>query len=105
MRALEHALRALAVDVGRVWTKEQWQTIIEQIESAIEDERRKLPRGTQKDDRLNFLSQAATEFYYFKDGWRNHVAHNKVEYGAAEAIEVLDHVVAFAERLSSLLGE
>ncbi len=105
MRGLEHALSALARDVGITWTKEQWHTIIEMIEAAIEKERKSLPKGVEKDDRLHFLSQAAKEFFYFKDGWRNHVAHNKVNYESAQALQTLVHVRDFAERLCSKLAE
>ena len=63
MRALEYAIKALADDVGLNWTKEQWHTIIEAIESAIEKERGTLSRGLAKDERLKFLSTAAKEFF------------------------------------------
>ncbi len=105
MRGLETALRLLAADVQLTWTKEQWHTIIEQIESAIEKQRRTLPSGVAKDERLAFLSQAAKEFFYFKDGWRNYVSHNKVTYEEADAIRALNHVEAFVDLLATKLSE
>ena len=105
MRALEHALGALAVDVGLRWEKEQWHNIIEQIEARIRDLNRTLPMGLAKDERINFLSQAAKEFMYFKDGWRNYVAHNRITYGQDDALEVIEHVQAFTEKLSANLRE
>jgi hypothetical protein len=105
MRALEHALSALATDVGLKWEKEQWHTIIELIESRIESERKTLPRGLPKDERLQFLSEAAKEFFYFKDGWRNYVAHNRISYEGPQALEVLEHVQAFTEKLAMRLNE
>lgn len=105
MRALEHSLAALAVDVGLRWEKEQWNNIIEQIEAKVRDLNRTLPMGAAKDARINFLSQAAKEFMYFKDGWRNYVAHNRVNYTLPDALEVIEHVQAFTERLAPSLKE
>lgn len=105
MRALEYALTALAKDVNLTWTKEQWHTIIEMIESEIERERRSLPRGVPKDERLNFLSQAAKEFFYFKDGWRNYVSHNRINYQDTQALQALEHVKALVEHLATKLRE
>jgi hypothetical protein len=106
MRALEHGLSALARDVGLTWTKEQWHNIIiEMIESKIRGERGDLPKGLEKDERLNFLSQTATEFFYFKDGWRNYVSHNRVPYDEPEAYRILEHSRAFIGRLAGKLKE
>ena len=105
MRALEHALAALAVDVGLTRQKEQWHNIIEQIEARVRDLNRTLPMGVAKDERINFLSQAAKEFMYFKDGWRNYVAHNRISYTQSDALEVIEHVQAFTEKLAVSLKE
>lgn len=105
MRAVEFGIGALARELGLVWGKEQWHSIIEKIESKIEAERRSLPKGTDRDNRLKFLSEVAKEFYYFKDGWRNYVAHNKINYDAPQAMEVMNHVRAFAEKLATELSE
>lgn len=105
MRALEYGLAAVVKDVGLTWTKEQWHTIIEAVESKIEGERRTLRKGSARDERLHFLSTAAKEFFYFKDGWRNHVAHNRVHYEAPQALGVLEHTVAFFEHISKALNE
>lgn len=104
MRALEHGLGALASDVGLKWEKEQWHTIIQQTDAQIKVQQNTLPKGLAKDERLSNLSQAATEFMYFKDGWRNYVAHNRVTYEAPQALEVLEHVCACIERLVDKLG-
>lgn len=105
MRALEHALNAMAIDVGLTWTKEQWHNIIEMIESKIDGERKALPRGTARDERLNFLSQGAKEFFYFKDGWRNYVSHNRISYGEPQALQILQHVQAFSDHLAANIKE
>ena len=103
MRALEYALDAMAADCGLTWTKEQWHNIIEMIEAAIGDQRRSMPRGTAKNERLKGLSVAAKEFFYFKDGWRNYVVHNRVTYEDAQARNALEHVSAFTEHLAKEL--
>jgi hypothetical protein len=76
-----------------------------QIESRIDNERKNLKRGLDKDERLNFLSQAAKEFFYFKDGWRNYVSHNRVTYDEPEAFRTLEHSRAFIVRLATKLKE
>jgi hypothetical protein len=108
MRALEHGLRALANDVGKTFDVQNWQNIINEIESQLEAWRKngipEMDKAT-KDARLQFLSEAAKEFAYFKDGWRNYVAHAKVPYTEHQALTVLSHVVDFIERLSVRLAE
>jgi len=105
MRVLEPGLRAMAKDVGETFDVQQWHTIIELIESKIRKESASLPTGAQKSDRLQFLSEAAKEFYYFKDGWRNHVAHAKASYDLPQSLSVLTHVQIFMQHLSKRLSE
>lgn len=47
MRVLECGLRALAHNVGRTFETQQWQNIIDEINSSIEAERKTLPRGKE----------------------------------------------------------
>jgi hypothetical protein len=105
MRVLEHGLRALARDVGRTFDIQQWQNIIDEIKSEIEKLGKSLPRGTEKNQRLQFLSEAAKEFTYFKDGWRNYVSHGRGVYNDHQARSVMEHVRAFMTTLSSRLNE
>lgn len=108
MRALEYALRALATDVGLTFDAQQWQNIIDQIEGKVNDMRTHGISGMakiDKDARLQFLSASAKEFAYFKDGWRNYVAHTKATYGRQQALNVLNHVRDFIKRLSDHLKE
>lgn len=108
MRALEHALGALASDVGLIFDVQNWQNIINDIEAKIEGWRKNgIPEMDKaaKDKRLQFLSEAAKEFAYFKDGWRNYAAHAKVPYTEHQARTVLSHVADFTERLSEHLKE
>jgi HEPN domain-containing protein len=106
MRALEHGLMALAIDVGRSYSQQQWHNIIDEIESEIEKLRKNGPKTPDRDKRLNFLAAAAKEFAYFKDGWRNYVMHARVEYDALQAESALRHAQSLLTRLTAgLSGE
>jgi hypothetical protein len=105
MRVLEYGLRALAKDVGISFDVQNWQNVIDQIEAEIRKLGKTLPAGIEKSTRLQFLSEAAKEFSYFKDGWRNHVSHNRSSYDEHQSSSVLEHVKAFMTLLSSRLGE
>ena len=105
MRILEHGLTALAQDVGLVFDIQQWNTIIEQIESKVAELRKSLPRGSKKNERMQFLSEASKEFFYFKDGWRNYVSHNRGRYDEHQAAGVLEHTRSFMNHLSTRLSE
>jgi hypothetical protein len=105
MRVLERGLAVLANDVGIDFDIQQWNTIIEQIETEITKLRKTLPRGTDKNTRMQFLSEAAKEFFYFKDGWRNYVSHNRGRYDEHQAAGVLEHTRAFMNHLAGHLSE
>jgi hypothetical protein len=105
MRVLEHGLRALAAHLDRTFDIQNWQGIIDEIEKEIRGQAAKLPRGSQRNESLKFLSEAAKEFIYFKDGWRNYVSHNKSDYDEHQARSVSEHVRVFMTVLSSRLGE
>jgi hypothetical protein len=64
-----------------------------------------LPKKGEKDRKLQFLSEAAKEFAYFKDGWRNFVSHGHEKYDDAKALSVLEHTRAFMNHLASQLSE
>ena len=105
MRILEKGLGAIAADVGLTFDLQQWHNIIEQIESKIAEERKTLPKGASRNDRLQFLSESTKEFFHFKDGWRNHVAHGRGNYDEHQALSVLEHVRTFMNLLASRLSE
>ena len=108
MRVLEIGLRVLANDLGVTFPTaielENWNTIIEKIEAEIRDIN-KQPKGLKKSEDLQFYSEAAKEFRYFKDAWRNHVSHSREKYGDAEAYRVLCHVRDFMQHLATRVKE
>ena len=105
MRILERGLSALAHDVELTFDVQQWNEIIEQIEARIVLARKKLPRGVDKNERMQFLSEAAKEFFYFKDGWRNYVSHNRGNYDENQALSTLEHVRSFMNHLATRLSD
>jgi hypothetical protein len=105
MRVLEHGLRALANDVGKTFDRQQWHNIIEEIESEIRNIAKTGPKTPEKDERLQWLSESAKEFFYFKDGWRNYVAHGRSRYDGPQALSTLEHVRTFMGRLATKLSE
>lgn len=58
-----------------------------------------------KNERMQFLSEAAKEFFYFKDGWRNYVAHARGTYDEHQAASVLEHTRTFMNHLSTELSD
>jgi hypothetical protein len=104
MRVLERGLSRLAAEVDLSFDRQQWNTIIEQIEAEIR-KLRSIPSSAEKSERLQFLSEAAKEFFYFKDGWRNYVSHNRGIYDEHQAAGVLEHTRAFMNHLATHLSE
>lgn len=105
MRAVEHGLRALAGELGIVVDVQQWHTLIEQIEKEIRNQSSTLLKGSAKTETMQFYSEAAKEFMYFKDGWRNHVSHTRSNYNENQALTTLEHVRNFISSLSAKLKE
>ena len=108
MGVLQPGLYALANVVGanfdHYYASASWGKIIDLIEEAI-GRLRKAKKSDEKDDQLNFYSQAATQFRYFKDAWRNYVSHLRKHYEPDEAFLVLSHVREFMEHLASGVKE
>jgi hypothetical protein len=114
MRVVEHGLRALARQL-RVTFKsktgasipmelQQWEVIIGKIESKIDDISKR-PKSKRKSEDLQFYSEAAKEFRYFKEAWRNHVSHSRVIYDKHDAAKVIEHVRDFMQHISTRVRE
>jgi hypothetical protein len=104
MRVLEKGLHWLATKIGVSMTPEidliNWKNIIDQIEKQIRD-LEKEPKSRAKSKKMQFYCQAATNFFYFKDAWRNHVSHSRTTYDERQAKEVWNHVRSFMQRLAA----
>ncbi|MCA1453231.1 hypothetical protein I6F35_08380 [Bradyrhizobium sp. BRP22] len=108
MRAVEIGIRVVAREVGKSFDVQQWNDILNQIESVLGEWRRNGIPGLlkpDKDAKLEYLSRAAAEIGYFKDGWRNYVSHNKRPYDTLEAKSIYEHVGSFMKILSEHLSE
>ncbi|MFV0280964.1 MAG: hypothetical protein ACK5JM_09445 [Rhodoblastus sp.] len=91
MRVLEHGLAWLADDVGVAFGSKIGKTLLTRSKVKL-GRRQKTCQGENKNDRLQFLSEAAKEFHFFKDGWRNYVSHGRGIYDEHQARNVLEHV-------------
>jgi len=81
-----------------------WENVIAGIEKYIK-KMHELPKSDQKDADLKFYSSLATQFRYFKNAWRNHVAHLRDEYDKDQAHSILIHVRDFMEQAATRLKE
>ena len=98
----------MAIAVGKTYDVQQWQGILNEIESQLGEWRRNGIPGLskpEKDAKLEYLSRAAAEIGYFKDGWRNYVSHNKRPYDVGEAKATYGHVGSFMTILSEHLSD
>jgi len=114
MRAAEIGLRALGEDLGVSFPDKsielaEWQHIIEQAESKIKEKvnRRAATEddATARDADRKFYSQVASQFRYFKDGWRIRAAHARENYTGSQALSVMTHTIDFFEELATRLSE
>lgn len=110
VRAVEIGLRVVAreLDVqpnaAIPLEMEDQETVIRGIESkiaAMKDRK----KGVEKDADLNFYSEIAMQFRYFKDGWRVRAAHTRATYDEGQANSVLEHASTFIDGLSKRMKE
>jgi hypothetical protein len=108
MRAAELGVRSLAksleVEFSFDISLADWQNLISQTESKI-TAIGKRQKSSEKSDDLQFYSECASQFRYFKDAWRVRVAHGRATYEENEANKILEHVCDFFESISRRLKE
>jgi hypothetical protein len=109
MRAAEIGLRALGIRYavtiksGKDIELAEWRDILDGLNSAVQ-RIENLPNSTpDKDQDLQFCSEAAAQFRFFKNGWRVRAAHARASYNEPQAKEAIDHVRAFFETLAMRL--
>ena len=81
-----------------------WGTAIGSIKNKIDAISRTAKRSKRKSDTLQFYGEAAKEFSYFAEAWRNHVMHSRGEYDVHTARSVWEHVEQFSAHLSRRLS-
>ena len=107
MRGAEIGLRSLAKHLNIPFQDlelEQWKNIIDKIEAEIKA-KQGMNRGPDKVEELKFCSDAASQFRYFKDAYRNHVAHARSTYDDGEAERIMRSTREFTQSLSAKLKE
>jgi len=104
MRVLEVGLRALVLDIGLPYKTEAWGRILDEIESEMKKLRASDNKSPKK-KHLQLYAQAAIEFGYFKDAWRNHVMHETSYFDGNRAKSIMDHVQNFMQSISGWLSE
>jgi len=114
MMVLEAGLPALAkrLQVRFRPDKASWGNLIEDVQRKIASELNLLahpPRGSvplgakaakNKKSFLDGCQGAAMQFGYFKDVWRNHIAHGRADYEDTDALKCLRHVRDFMSVLA-----
>ncbi len=100
MRVLEAGLAVLAFKFGVSSDRANWQNIIEQIEAEV----RKIgpTSGPDWKQQQKDFSDAATQFMFFKDAWRNHVMHKRDVYDEGRARSIWQHTQEFMNKLVSI---
>jgi hypothetical protein len=118
MMVLERGLPLLAKKLKLPVNRDRatWAPIIDNIRAEIDRRRIALgrtPRGsaplTARQARaerklLEPCQEAAIEFRYFADVWRNHIAHGRGNYEDEDAKRVLDHVRTFMDVIATKLS-
>jgi hypothetical protein len=109
MRAAEVGLRVLGKTLNVTFKDKplelaDWQPIIEQCEAKIKEMKGLQPKAFREEE-LNFYSQAAAQFTYFKDGFRLRAAHARETFDETQAIRIFNHTWEFFDTLSKRLKE
>jgi len=104
MRVLERGLRALAEYVGAPSGHECWGDILKGIEKKIAESDPVSTTREERQERKKFCAEAATQFFYFKDAWRNYVMHNWDYYEKEDAEKIMEHVGDFMRHLATRLS-
>ena len=103
MRVVEHGLRDLADRVGATFPVaielENWKNIIDAIEKRIRSVEQQ-PKSLDKTADLQFYGIAASQFWHFKEAWRNHVSHSREHYDEREAMQVYNAVGDFMQKIA-----
>jgi len=104
MRILEIGLTVLAKSLEVNTDRQEWEYLIDHTQNKIKT----ISEATHgKDWRVDqqFYSEAALQFRYFKNAWRNHVMHVRDTYDEERAETIFRHVKEFMTHLATKLKE
>ncbi len=113
MVVLQAGLEAFAAHLGLtfpVGTSQQWGNILIDVKKEV-DKRylasQQIPgvQGQAKQAEIEFYSQTGMQFNFFKDAWRNRVAHGRDKYTDDSALTILTSVKNFMVALSQRVKE
>jgi hypothetical protein len=106
MRALEIAILILAAELSVDTDKNRWESLLTDIEKEIQRRGRSPDKPPNwKEELEQFYSQAALDFRFPKNSWRNYVMHARTTYGPGEARDMVAFVGKFLDHLASRLHE
>lgn len=111
MRAAEIGLRSmnrafpLTLKSGRPLELAEWREILDALSNIARDIENRPNSDPTKEDDQNFLSEAAAQFRFFKNGWRVRVAHARATYNETQVVDALEHVRSFFEILVKRIKE
>ena len=83
----------------------QWGEVIAKLQEAKQEIVNKRPRGSRKDEALDFYSSAIIGVDSIKDLYRNSVGHARKKYAMDEAVVAMRQVRDFMNKLSTKLEE
>lgn len=105
MRVAEIGLIALGNDLSVPAARNKnWEVLINEIEKAIKAIDAQSRGANWRDDR-QWYADAAVQFRYFKDAYRNEVMHVHQEYGPQHSRAILDSVRAFMNQIATRLHD
>lgn len=105
MRVLEHGLAALCRVLKLPFGEGTWKRSIERIEKKIAIMDSTVKQKASWRTKRQFYAEAAKEFRYFKDAWRNHACHGRAQYDEEQAEKIISHTRDFMRVLSTRLRE
>jgi hypothetical protein len=90
MTVLGRGLDVMAKKFGVNALNANWHSVIERIEAEV----RKIGPGSGADwkEQKQFHSEAAAQFMFLKEAWRNHIMHGRAVYDEGTSLSILDHV-------------
>lgn len=103
MRILELGLNCLAQALHVSFDRRNWEHIINDIEKKIQSIG-PADGATWKNEE-QFYSEAAVQFRYLKNAWRNHVMHIRDSHDEDSAMEIMNHVRGLTRHLATRLRE
>jgi hypothetical protein len=99
MCALEPAIASLAKKMKVQHSERRWKTVLDEVGKAIRVAQTQA-KGAARTRRLDFLAEAAEQFNWIKDAWRNHTMHARAKYDRGTSESILEHVQGFMEHMA-----